>query len=221
MFTDNLRANNKRDKMYSQGAPPPPPPRTEARQAYSEGGAPPHPPPSQQYYHQFPGPPLQQGGAQPLPPPPTTNYTGRFPGRGEPFAPAPYPGNSVHRGPPPPPPSAQDNSWNSRFQSPPRFDLPPSLPPTHSEHFPPTRSGWQFQGNQQHSAPFGENSYQRYTTHERSEAPAPVLQNKTENNAPPKKTDDQLWLENWLKKKNIKKSERPDRKSISVNIFAS
>ena len=206
--------------MYSQGAPPPPPHRTEARQAYSQGGVPPHPHPSQQYYHQFPRPPLPQGGAA-APPPPTTNYTGRFPGRGEAFMPAPYPGNSVHRGPPPPPPSAQNNSWNSRFQSPPRFDRPPPLPPTHSEHFPPTRSGWQFQGNQQHYAPFGENSYQRYTTHERSEAPAPVLQNKTDNNAPHKKTDDQLWLEKWLQKKNIKKRERPDRKSISVNIFGS
>ena len=141
--------------MYNQGGPPPPPPRTEARQAYSQGGAPPPPPPSQQYYHQFPRPPLQQGGGQP-PPPPTTNYAGRFPGRGEPFAPSPYPGNSVHRGPPPPPPSPQDNSWNSRFQAPPRFDRPPPLPPTHSEHFPPTRSGWQFQGNQQHYTAFGE-----------------------------------------------------------------
>ena len=204
--------------MYNQRAPPPPPGTAATQHAYSQGGAPPHPPPSQQYYHQFPRPPLPQGST--APPPPPTNYTGRFPRQGEPFMPSPYPGNSVHnRGPPPPPVSPQDNSWNSRFQPPTRFDRPPPLPPVHSEHFPPVRSDWQFQGNQQHYASLGENSYQRYTTHERTEVPEPVLQNKTHNNAPPEKTDDELWLENWLEKKNIKKRERPDRKSISVNIL--
>ena len=120
---------------------------------------------------------------------------------------------------PSPPPPPQDNTWNSRFQPPPRFDRPPPLPPVHNDPFPPPRSAWQFQGNQQYYSPFSENSYQRHTTHERPEEPAHILQNKTENNAPPKKTDDQLWVENWLQKKNIKKHERPEQKAISVNMF--